>query len=392
MSPELRLIAACCRWPVDSESVERVSSLAAEVTNWPRVVALTRSHRVEGLVWNALRKAEVALPPDTASKLAGMAEEVRLDGIRAIGEALRVGAVLQKAGIPFLVIKGLPLAMQSYGTATIKNSIDLDLLVKPADVVRTAALLVDLGYKTMRPWRPLDADEFARWSAVAKEAWMVSDRGQVDLHWDLLDQPDLLAGLDPWATTKEVELLPGHSMPTMGDPAHLGYVAAHGAMSGWSRLKWLADFAAFISARPAAERESLCSEARKIGDSRCMDQGLALANRLLGPGSVPQPRADGDAEGLAVMAERLIVMRKPGQVLEKEWRGAHLISKMQWGLRPGARYKWLEARRRFRDQEIRFRLRLPVHRRFQWIFFPLRLFGICSILGQSLVRRPRSEL
>jgi len=347
---------------------------------------------VEGLVWNALRTATVALPADAGSELAGMAEEVRVEGIRAIGEALRLRAALQKAGIPFLVIKGLPLAMLSYGTATIKNSIDLDLLVKPADVVRTAALLVELGYKTMRPWRPLDADEFARWSAVAKEAWMVSDRGQVDLHWNLLDQPDLLAALDPWEDTREVDLLPGHSLPTMGDAAHLAYIAAHGAMSGWSRLKWIADFAAFIAARKPHERETLCAEARKIGDSHCLDQGLALANRLLGPGLVPQPAADREAEQLAVMAERLIAMREPGRILEKGRRGARLISKMQWRLRSGARYKWIEARRRFRDQEIRFRLRWPLPRRLQWIFFPLRLFGIWSILGQSLMRAPRSEL
>lgn len=392
MSPELRLIAACCRWPVDAQALERIASLAAVVTDWDQVVALTRAHRVEGLVWNALRQSQLALPADVGANLARMADEVRVEGIQAIGEALRVRTALERAGIPFLVIKGLPLSMLSYGTATIKNSIDLDLLVKPADVVRTAGLLVELGYKTMRPWRPLDADEFARWSAVAKEAWMVSDRGQVDLHWDLLDQPDLLAGLDPWANIREVDLLPGHSLPTLGDAAHLAYIATHGAMSGWSRLKWLADFAAFIAARPPRERESLCAEARKIGDSRCLDQGLALAHRLLGSGSVPQPAADRDAERLADIAERLISMRQPGRVLEKEWRAARLISQMQWRLRPGAAYKWLEARRRFRDQEIRFRLRLPIHPRFQWIFFPLRLFGICSILGQSLIRRPRSEL
>mgnify|MGYP006155727539 CR=1 FL=1 len=32
------------------------------------------------------------------------------------------------------------------------------------------------------------------------------------------------------------------------------YLAAHGTNHGWSRLKWLADFAAFLAAQPPAVR------------------------------------------------------------------------------------------------------------------------------------------
>ena len=388
MTPELKLVAGCCRWPADAQS--HIHSLAMAVSDWHHVAALTRAHRVEGLVWHALRAVE-AVPSAVAVELSRMADDVRVEGIRAIGEALRVGGAVAAQGIPYLVVKGLPLAMLAYGTATIKNSIDLDLLVRAEDAVRTAAVLSGLGYQTLRPPRPLDGAEFARWSAVAKEAWMVSDRGQVDLHWDLLDQPDLLAGVDPWPGQRSVALLPGHDLPTLSDPVHLTYLAAHGAMSGWSRLKWLADFAAFIRARPPGEREGLCDEARRIGNSYCLDQGLILAERLLGPSVVPPAIADAGSLELADLAERLILLREPNRVLEKSRAGARLMGRMQWRLRGGSHYKWSEARRRFRDQEIRFRLKWPLTRHSQWVYFPLRMVGAMFSGIYSFVRAPRSE-
>ena len=64
--------------------------------------------------------------------------------------------------------------------------------------------------------------------------------GQVDLHWDLLDRPALLKGVDPWEKPP-VPILGNRSLPSLPDVVHLAYLAGRGALSGWSRLKWIAD-------------------------------------------------------------------------------------------------------------------------------------------------------
>jgi len=374
MNPELLFVAACCRWPDDETRRRRVARLADQVRSWEQVVALTATHRVEGLVHHAVRSAPFDLPQAVAGRLATMAGAVRRKALQSLGEALRITGLLDTNAVEFRVIKGLPVAALAYGSVTIKNSVDLDLLVRRRDAVRAARILHEAGYSQVRPWRRLGEREFHSWSKVAKEACFVGDRGQVDLHWDLLDQPAVLTGLDPWEEPRLVPLVGQAGVPTLPDPAHLAYLAGHGGMSGWSRLKWVADFAAFINARPEQERTALCSAARAMA-GRTLDQGLILAGHLLGPG-YPEAAEPGECAGqLAAAAEKIIAARTPGVVIESQRDAMKLLSRSQWRLRAGLRYKAHEIERRFREQEIRFRLRLWLPGPLAWLFWPLRLPG-----------------
>jgi len=384
MNPELRFVAACCRWPDDELRRARVSAFAEDVGDWERVAALTGAHRVEGLVRNAIRSASPEVPAGVAVKIEAMAEAVRGEALQAVSETLRLGRLLAERGIAYRILKGSPVAAIAYGTVTMKNSVDIDLLVPRDDVVRTAALLREAGYDQARPWRTLDETEFQSWAVVAKEACFISDRAQVDLHWDLLDQPELLTGLDAWADPMTVPLIGEAGVPTLPPAVHLAYLAGHGAMSGWSRLKWLADFAAFIAVHPQDRRERLCSEARRMTGGRPVDQGLILAEWLLG-GGLPAPDQEDlpATQRLAKIACAIIESRRPDIAIEKMWRPVRLLSHSQWGLKRGIAYRIAEARRRSKEQEIRFRLRWPVRKSLQWLYMPLRLPG--AMLGRAVL-------
>lgn len=376
MTPELRFVAVCCRWPGDGYRKTQLDALAEQVGSWDEVVRLTSEHRVEGLVWNAVKSGTV-LPGQILGRLERMAEGVRIDAIKGVAEALRICGRLSDANVDFRVFKGLPVAVLAYGTVSVKNSVDLDLLVRPSDAVRTAQLLEAAGYRQMRPWRKLDDREFSSWSAVAKEAWFVGPEGQVDLHWDLLDQPALLKGVDPWEDPRPVPILGGRSLPSLPDVVHLAYLAGHGALSGWSRLKWIADFAAMIRAQPAEDQVRFCDEARLLAGSRPVDQGLVLAETLLGPGlPSPSPRERSRAEALASLALGIIDRRGATPVFEHDRKAQRLLSRSQWQLGVGAGFRLQEARRRLRDEQLRFRLRWPLPRPLHALYALLSVPGI----------------
>jgi hypothetical protein len=382
VSPELRFVAAFCRWPADEYQRAQLGALQPLVDDWARVAALAEAHRVEGLVWRAIESAGVALPEPVAAEFKTMSEAVRAASLQALSETLRICGALDAAGIEYRILKGLPVALLAYGSPVIKNSVDIDILVRPAETVRTAALLGDLGYSCAYPPRPLDERTFQLLSPVAKEAGFVSPRGQVDLHWALVNQPALLAGLDPWAESRIVELLPGHGVATLEDGANLAYLAAHGAASGWSRLKWLADFSAFLTARPGAEGEMLCHAARSLNGGRVVNQALILVERLLGPGLVPPPSRSGGraAERLAATALSIIQSRAPGVILENDWGPRLAISSCQRRLRGGMDYRLREAVRAVRRQEAPMRLRWPLPKRLQWLYL---VAGPLSLLAQA---------
>jgi hypothetical protein len=105
-----------------------------------------------------------------ASRLS--AEALYLAQGQALGE---VDAVLDDAGIEHAVIKGAASRLLLYDNPAIRPCHDLDLLVRPEDRVKAAAVLVDAGFTAVPEPK-----------SISRE--LVLSRGPVDidLHWQLL--------------------------------------------------------------------------------------------------------------------------------------------------------------------------------------------------------------
>jgi hypothetical protein len=101
----------------------------------------------------------------------------------AAGLALRP---LGAARIPAMALTGVVLASTYYETMLLRPTDKIDLLVHPANILRTLDLLEGCGWQVMPgQFRPRVADEFAvQHSCVLQNSAKPGDR--VDLHWRLL--------------------------------------------------------------------------------------------------------------------------------------------------------------------------------------------------------------
>jgi hypothetical protein len=341
------------------------------VTDWTAVLALAEKHRVEGLVANALISAP-ELPASVAADALRIVDEVKGRGLGDVAETLRVSGALRNRGIAHAILKGAPLGVRAFGSPLLKQSWDIDVFVDAHCAVAGAAALADLGYTTHVPARPFTSAEFRRWSAVSKEAEFRSANGRtVELHWSLSDHPMLLRGVDTRAVTEEVDLFGRQSVPTLGDAANIAYLAVHGAFHGWSRLKWLADFAAFVGSIPREQQGQLLAQARKWNVGLALDQALALSNDVLGAGLPNASSADGAS--LVRLAKRTIERRGEAQDFDNDSQARRAISEIKRRLHPGARYRLMLLYRRLRGTEDRRHLPLPAG--LSWAYWVLRPFG-----------------
>lgn len=377
MSPELALIAACCRWPDDVARSTAIAAAAEAVGDWPMIARLAEAHRVEGLVDQGLRRAAVAVPRDVAEPLAASAAEIRLRALLQIGEMLRINEAFAGSAIRHCFLKGICVGVVAYGTATLKRSWDIDLLVGPDQVLAAARLLTGFGYAPSSR-RTFDEGEFARWSVVSKELEFTSPRGTaVELHWRLSDHPALLGGVGMESPLRPVPLIGDHQVETLADAPCLAYLAVHGAAHGWSRLKWLADFNALLAARGASEREELIAAARGHGTGRALDQALSLAERWLGAVIPRQPAAIGrDLSAhrqLVRLAERVIEARAAGEPIEDNVSARLATVRAQWLMAPGVANVGREVLRLLRGSEDRRRWPLPA-----WLYWLIRPFTALS--------------
>jgi Uncharacterised nucleotidyltransferase len=296
-TPEFRLLAACCRWPPSPPRNVAIRTAAAGVTDWNQFLALVKRHRVGGLCHDSLSMAAPELPPTVAGVLDARGSAIARRNLALAAETVRLQRLIEAAGIPVLVLKGVALAQLAYGSLKIKHARDIDLLVPP-DFAKTALnILAGDGYTIMHPAAELNAAQLHAVFRHARELRLgrASKNFSVELQWGMTDNPVLLKDVSACSPSQTVALADGLAVRTLAPDELFAYLCAHGAQHAWSRLKWLADLNAMLAANSAVI-ERLYASAQHRGVGICAGQALLLCNRLFNL-SVPSDLADEIARG-----------------------------------------------------------------------------------------------
>ncbi|MFL6844987.1 MAG: nucleotidyltransferase family protein [Allosphingosinicella sp.] len=342
--PEFQLVAACCRWPVADEAVRA----AAEGVDWPLVARVAERHRVEGLVWNALRQVGLPVPEEVAARLRSAAAAIGRQNLVLAAESVRLDRMLAAAGISPLFVKGITLGALAYGSIAPKMGWDIDLLVPLAAVEESAALLERAGYRLLLPEGPNARSRLALWHRHWKESvWIRADATiHVELHTRLSDNPLLLPGVGSDSPVERVEVSRGMSLATLRRDELFAYLCVHGASSAWFRLKWIADVNALIAPSDPAEIDRLYRRSQQLGAGRSAAQALLLCAALfdlrLPPALAAELRSDRWNRWLLAIALRKLAGRSVVTELHDARLGTATIHLMQFALLPGLRFKLAE--------------------------------------------------
>ena len=365
------------------------------VADWPALAALAAHHRVGTLFLEGLGKGGVR-PPDPAVERA-LAQQRRQDtlrGMRQLAAMERVTAALAAAGIRSLVLKGLPLGQRIYGRPFAKSSIDIDLLVPEGAFSAAGRTLRELGWRLAMPdFRETPAR--MRWyDSVQKEHVYTNTDSKIELHRRLLGNRFLFSPpftrLDAGALTVEV----GRGrFRTLGDADQLLYLACHGTLHYWQRLKWLCDFAALLRTMEDDSVELAVARGREGRLKNVLAPALLLCRDDLQVGT-PEPAAPLRRDCARVRFVAGLSRRSwtPG---EGFW---HLVRKaaMRAGrvfIGSGVRYSLLEARGLLIRHHDFSRAELPD--RLFWLYAPLRpllwALGVRAQAGMNAVNRLRGQ-
>jgi len=305
ISPSFALVAAACARPATLDRDATITRAVAAGVDWDEVVALAERHRVEGLVFDGLVCAGVALPPAAARILSERALDVARRSLAAAAESVRLQGALDAAGVPNLVLKGAALERLAYDRLGLKSAWDIDVLVSLDGAARARAVLEAAGYALTSPDDP-SPEAFAQWTALSKECVFTSGDGRtmVELHWALVEG-DLLPGLSTASPTQTVQIASGLAVRTLDHDELIAYLMVHGAAHGWSRLKWLADLNALLAKGDRQEIERVFRRAVELGAGTCPALALRLCRRLFGLSVPPSLALEIDRDVKAGLLERV---------------------------------------------------------------------------------------
>ncbi|MBW3577372.1 MAG: nucleotidyltransferase family protein [Actinobacteria bacterium] len=200
-------------------------------------------HGVAGYVHHALWAAG---GPEIARLVEPAYHGVVAGHLRGLATLQRVAAVLEPAGIPWLVVKGPVLVATAHARDDLRGYGDLDVLVPPyAFPDALVALEAAGGQAHVHSWG------FHHRQAAGEVPVTLPDGATVDLHWDLCNTPELRRAF-PIDTRSLFEraatvAVGGRDVRTLDPVDGLLHLALHTCTSGGNRLVWLKDVEGWLA-------------------------------------------------------------------------------------------------------------------------------------------------
>ena len=347
--PEFDLLVACCRRPVTAEGDADLRRRAATV-DWPKFLKIAERQRVDGIAYDSLRRAGVALPAEAGRTLAAAAARIASHNLFQAAESLRLHQRLSAAGVDHLFVKGLTLNALAWRSLALKRAVDIDILVDPERYETAICVMEEAGYRCVYP-ESSDHAEILRYSLAVKDSgWRGPGGIAVELHRRLTPNPVLLPTLDVRSPRQEVEIAPGIALPTFARDELVAYLMVHGGLTAWSRLKWAADLAALLAGADAAEIERLHARAAELAPGRSAAQALLVCNRLFGtpltPALAETLRGDRIARYLEKAALKTMGQGGAATELHEQKLGTARLNLSILFLHRGLRFKATEVRRK----------------------------------------------
>ncbi len=376
-SLELELLLAAVRSYLHPAAASRLNQLAASGPDWSSLGDLAYLHGLLPLLSFQLENiCPQTLPPLVRARLQSSFQTNTFSNLVLTGELLRLVGLFEAGGIELLALKGPILAQQAYGDLALRRFDDLDLLVKPAQVLAARKLILAAGYRPKFGLTPAQQETYVRLGY--EETFQQTQNGvALDLHWSLLPRRYSFAPtpLSVWAAPARVEL-GGRAVPTL--PAHklLLFLCLHGAKHNWTRLGWLADIAALLTSDPHLDWPDLLAEAGQFGTTRMLALGLYLTRHFfeieLPLPILPLLDADPALPALARQVEAALFENLtpplPSSGLDGGWR-VHYFERFRKWLRRDRIY--LATMQHWPDQ-VRYWLdNLLVPTPLEWIGLPL---------------------
>jgi hypothetical protein len=273
------LRAACSPHPQPANQ-ERLRPLLRTSVNWDALLQLANHHGTFSLLFQNLALVSDVTPPGVLTALRQRHQTNIHKSLFLTRELFRILDCLAALGIEAIPYKGLVLSGAYYGDMAMRQSGDMDLFVRAADVSRIKNAVRDLGY-TPRLLIPEDAEAAYIASGYEYTFDHPAGRNLLELQWAL--QPRFYAVDFDMSTLFEgaIEItVAGRRVKTPSPEDLLLVLAVHAAKHVWGRLIWLCDIAQILK-HEDLNWSRIQSRARADGIERILHITMLLANRFL---------------------------------------------------------------------------------------------------------------
>ncbi len=282
--PEIKLLLCCARTHLDAGSSEQIRTMLQTDINWTYLLRMARQHKVTSLLYTNLYTAcPETIPPNNLNQLRLAFHTNALNSRFLAKELLKLLHLFETHSLPAIPYKGPTLAESIYGDLAWRESLDLDILIRPPDAPKIIELLIAAGYQpqSKSPTSPetIDLQTYHAWSFGRNDSQVL-----VDLHWSLTPRAFAFRfDFEQWWKRLQPISVMETTVRSLAPEDLLLLLCVHGAkhFNPWYRLAWVCDVAELIRVHQELDWAGVMVQARRLGSERILLLGLFLAHNLL---------------------------------------------------------------------------------------------------------------
>ncbi len=255
LTDELKFLIACCRVQPDPDEIHTHLLL---ITHHSSLITAAAQHGILPLVYKTMKTLHSSLLTPRAlvptvgrtphSSLEQLLNELKANyqsiarrNMLMSAELIRIIQLLEKNSIEALAFKGPVLSQMAYGDITLRQYVDLDILVDEKDAFKAAEVMSQNGHTALLPLTILSNQTCLH---TAKDFSLLSESGGVhtELHWRLFEKKYNISLLSCAAEGKcQSVKISGHSIKTLQNELLMVYLCLHGAKHAFERIEWICD-------------------------------------------------------------------------------------------------------------------------------------------------------
>jgi Uncharacterised nucleotidyltransferase len=282
---EWSLLLAACSAVARPENLDSVHSRLAGPINWASLLDLADQHGVASLLCHVLTQINDNTTGEPMRSLKKSYQTNLRKSLILASELIRILDRLDALGVEVMPYKGLTLSETVYGNMALRQTGDIDLLIRPQDFPQIKNAIRELGYV---PHITLSETEERSYLVSGYECAFDSSAGRnlLELQWAL--QPRFYAvdfDMDGLFRRAIPSTVAGRSVKTLSNEDMLVVFTLHAAKHVWGRLIWLCDIAQIVNL-PNLDWDRILGQAEGLGILRILSVTLRLTSTLLG---VPPP-------------------------------------------------------------------------------------------------------
>jgi len=288
MKAEHKLLIDLTNSKLTSQKINSIKQILENDIDWKYFINLSGYHEISSLVyWNIKTHFGNFISESHLSQLESNYKKTAVRNMFLTDELLSILNEYSANNIKAIPIKGPLIAEQIYENLTVREFIDIDILVHKEDVEKAKDILIQRGYSLEFYLSEEEDIAYRKSSFYLKDqkihyTFFNKDKGiSIELHWLFVPiEYSFSPNIDniwQWASYFELE---GKKILSLSIEDLLLYLCIHGTKHHWMQLKWICDINELINKNKDLDWEKLSANAIKYKCERMVLLGLKLTNEL----------------------------------------------------------------------------------------------------------------